>query len=317
MKSPQASINAQFPMKRIACLSGCLFLFQSPAMAQLAVGQSIGVDFDDGGDTAGAGVETNFLILTAADLGGVFSLDTTDVTGASTNGVTVSFEVVDSFLSGDMGEATLGWGDAGVGSYTGTFFSDATYNDGLFSNNGSTMIVTFENLDDSLSYNLVLLPMGPGDQDTLVEFSVNGSPLGGASYDEIRPDTNVISPFIALAATDGAGQLELRITSSNFYGFAGLTITATDDPPDSDNDNLPDFWELSQTGVIDLDDLDGTVSNPNSTGSGSGDFDGDLLSDIDEYNEGEESTDPGNPDTDERQEPECLSVPKIRALVHC
>jgi len=109
----------------------------------------------------------------------------------------------------------------------------------------------------------------------------------------------VISPFIALAATDGAGQLELRITSSNFYGFAGLTITATDDPPDSDNDNLPDFWELSQTGVVDLDDLDGTVSNPNSTGSGSGDFDGDLLSDIDEYNEGEESSDAGNPDTDD------------------
>ncbi len=69
---------------------------------------------------------------------------------------------------------------------------------------------------------------------------------------------------------------------------------------DSDNDDLPDAWELQWTDPPNLTDLDGTLfgSGP---GAGTGDFDGDGLYDIDEYelSVGLSGLDPGSyPDID-------------------
>ncbi|MCB1131680.1 MAG: hypothetical protein KDN05_11155, partial [Verrucomicrobiae bacterium] len=67
---------------------------------------------------------------------------------------------------------------------------------------------------------------------------------------------------------------------------------------DSDIDGLPDTWELSFTGITSLTDLDGNLSAGNGPGAASGDFDGDGLSDADEYNGGDNSTDPTDTDSD-------------------
>lgn len=64
---------------------------------------------------------------------------------------------------------------------------------------------------------------------------------------------------------------------------------------DTDADNLPDTWERSFPGVSSLNDLDGTLAAGSGPGTASGDFDGDGLSDIDEFNN---STDPTVGDTD-------------------
>lgn len=64
---------------------------------------------------------------------------------------------------------------------------------------------------------------------------------------------------------------------------------------DTDNDNLPDGYELGIEGVTSLDDLDGTIMNPIAMGSGSGDFDGDGLNDFLEF---ENNANPTLTDTD-------------------
>ncbi len=53
--------------------------------------------------------------------------------------------------------------------------------------------------------------------------------------------------------------------------------------PDDDNDGLPDPWELSFDGVQDLTYLDGTLPAGSGPGIGTGDYDGDGLSDKEEY----------------------------------
>jgi len=67
-------------------------------------------------------------------------------------------------------------------------------------------------------------------------------------------------------------------------------------PADTDADGLPDNWELSFPDVTDLADLDGTLPAGSGPGSGTGDFDGDGLSDLDELSN---NTNPTLADTDD------------------
>jgi hypothetical protein len=68
---------------------------------------------------------------------------------------------------------------------------------------------------------------------------------------------------------------------------------------DTDNDDLSDRWELSFPGVLDLTYLDGKLPAGSGPGSATGDFDGDGLSDFDEWNGGVNSTNPTRTDTDD------------------
>jgi len=141
--------------------------------AALIVGQTIGVDFDDGGATPGAGAESNFLVVSGANAPGNVGtgLATTDITGGSTNGVTLD---ITGFL-GFMGEGTIGFGAAGTGDYGSFPFTDATFNDGLFSNSNSPVVVTFSGLDDSLTYDVVGLISGG---NTVADGTSNADDLG-------------------------------------------------------------------------------------------------------------------------------------------
>ena len=77
---------------------------------------------------------------------------------------------------------------------------------------------------------------------------------------------------------------------------AGEVGVIYDPDADNDTDGLPDAWELAfAPAVTSLDDLNGTLPAGSGPGSATGDFDGDGLSDLAEYNA---ETDPTNEDTD-------------------
>jgi hypothetical protein len=83
---------------------------------------------------------------------------------------------------------------------------------------------------------------------------------------------------------DGGTELEGRYDDLRLYDHS---LTATEvaniyDPGDSDSDGLPDSWELAFAGITGLTDLNGTLTGPG-PGSATGDYDGDGLSDLDEY----------------------------------
>jgi hypothetical protein len=78
---------------------------------------------------------------------------------------------------------------------------------------------------------------------------------------------------------------------SQFTGVGTLTVAVG---PDSDNDFLPDSWEMSFAG--NLTNLNGTLPAGSGPGAGTGDFDGDGLSDGDEYSG---NTIPNDPDSDD------------------
>lgn len=61
--------------------------------------------------------------------------------------------------------------------------------------------------------------------------------------------------------------------------------------PDSDSDNLPDWWEFAYSDPDSLADFTGLLPSGSGPGAGTGDFDGDGYSDLQEFTYG---TDPGN-----------------------
>ena len=218
----------------IACIAALCVSVEQSASAALTGGQSIGIDFDDGGNTAGSGSEANFLILTGA----VTNAATTDTTGGSTSGVTVSFAAGGS--SGLMGESHLGsqWQSGGpatgaTGVYAGdaSVFSDASFNDGYFTND--VLTVTFENLNPSLQY--TLLGLGSGGFENTVTYNINGGgPIGSpapltytqyTNYDNVS--TANVTPYKLTGLTaDGSGDLQVVLDGSSFFGFAALHLTA-------------------------------------------------------------------------------------------
>ncbi|MEJ6579543.1 MAG: hypothetical protein QNL33_13910 [Akkermansiaceae bacterium] len=120
-----------------------------------------------------------------------------------------------------------------------------------------------------------------------------------------NPLANVGTGFEALGATSWndpgmTGSVnEFRIWEGTLTDFAvGQSfINGPDTLPindDSDSDGLPDAWELKQTGITDLTELDGNLTGPG-PGAATGDFDGDGLSDLEEFNR---TTDPIDDDSD-------------------
>ena len=75
----------------------------------------------------------------------------------------------------------------------------------------------------------------------------------------------------------------VRFTFDNQQnGYVGFTeLSAVAPRPDVDADNLPDDWEIAKAG--NLTDLTGLLSGPG-PGAGSGNYDGDTLTDLQEFN---------------------------------
>jgi hypothetical protein len=116
---------------------------------------------------------------------------------------------------------------------------------------------------------------------------------------------NVTSDFEGIGATSWGDQgmagsvNEFRIWSGTLSDVE-VTQNFTNGPDtlpnvdDTDLDGIPDNWELAQTGITDLTQLDGILTGPG-PGAGTGDFDGDGLFDLEEF---QRTTDPIVDDTD-------------------
>lgn len=228
--------------------------FAGAANGALVAGQTIGIDFGDGihpdlvppaGAVAlnGSGSEANFAVMVQPDLvrrdtssnvnvtGQAIS---TDITGSALTGVTFSTSGWAGFLATSD---KVGYNAAGVGNYTGTPYSDLSFNDGIFRGNGNAFI-TISGLDTNLTYDLsiasnmfanaafgatVLEPVS-GETGAYTGTSIiNGGTVAG-------PNPNPITPFTLTGLqTNGSGDLTLQL-SNNPVIISALTITAVPEP---------------------------------------------------------------------------------------
>lgn len=221
------------------------------AEGQLVDGQTIGIDFGDGiwtdgspplSDPAekGSGSETNFAVLVQTrDAGGTISrvpggvnvtgqAISTDITGAALTGVTFSTSGWAGFLgAGDQ----VGYNAAGVGNYTGTSFSDLSFNDGMFG--GGTDVVTIAGLDDALEYELVIVSnmfanANFGATVTEPNSGATGAYTGtsiinGGTTSAPNPP---LTPFTLTGLqTDGSGNLVIQFTNNPII-ISALTVKA-------------------------------------------------------------------------------------------
>lgn len=222
--------------------------------AALVGGQTLGIDFGDGihpdlippsGALAqnGSGSETNFAVMvqpdgvrrdTSSNVNVTGQAISTDISGAALTGVTFSTSGWAGFLATSD---QVGYNAAGVGNYTGTPYSDLSFNDGIF-HGGGTGVITISGLNDSLTYDLsiasnmfananfgatVTEPVSGATGVYTGTSIINGGTAGG-------PNPNPITPFTLTGLqTDGSGNLSLQLTNSPVI-ISALTITAVPEP---------------------------------------------------------------------------------------
>ncbi len=243
-----------FPMKTNQTLIAVVvvaLMTAGAANASLIGGQTLGIDFGDGihsdvnGTSPvlnGSGSETNFAVLVqvaGVNRGSAASgknvtnqVISTDITGAALAGVTFSTLSWSGFLaSGDQ----VGYNNSGVGNYTGTPYSDLSFNDGIYGNNSAA--ITISGLNSSLTYDLsiasnMFLVAAYGATVTEPVSGATGSYTGtsiinGGTSSAPNPP---ITPFTLTGLqTDGSGTLTLNFTNNPII-ISALTVTAVPEP---------------------------------------------------------------------------------------
>jgi len=208
-------------IKRNWALVGMVALsITTAAHAALLEGQSIGVDFANGPNTPGAGAEVNFNILTDV---GVYE-NIINTSGAVVSGVTIHLKQ----SRGSMGENNLGFGGANIGDYTGTPFSDLSFNDGIW--NTGSIEVTISGLNNNLAYDILAICAGPVTQDRAVTVTIGDAQLS-RTYNEFRAN-NVLSPLsFTSITTDGEGNVTIRFSvETSAVALNAIHITAVPMP---------------------------------------------------------------------------------------
>lgn len=244
-------------MKRAIILAALAVVPTTGVHAALLAGQTLGIDFGDGiwtdgsppsADPAekGSGSEANFAVLVQQrDAGGTISrvpggvnvtgqAISTDITGAALTGVTFSTSGWAGFLgTGDQ----VGYNAAGVGNYTGTPYSDLSFNDGIFTTGASA--ITISGLDDSLTYDLTAVGhMFVGSNYGLSftdpvsgesgSYNSTGIINGGTST---GPNPNPITPLTLTGLQSSGGVLTLNTAPVNGAGIiSALTLSAVPEP---------------------------------------------------------------------------------------
>jgi hypothetical protein len=138
-----------------------------------------------------------------------------------------------------------------------------------------TTVGTLSSADPNGGFHTYTLVTGDGDTDNS-KFLIDG--------DELQTNADF------LASGGGSYSIRVRSTDETALSFEkAITITATSD---SDNDDLPDNWELTYGTLA---DFTGLASGPG-PGTGTGDFDGDGSSDADEL---ANDTNPADTDSDD------------------
>lgn len=127
-----------------------------------------------------------------------------------------------------------------------------------------TLSATFDQAPENATFALV---GGTGDTDN-GKFKINGNRLEANGYDFTGlPDDTLLSVRIQATGSSPGRTAVLPVT---------LRVIA-----DSDSDQIPDKWELEKAG--NLTDLKGNAAGPG-PGAGTGNYDGDTLTDLQEYN---------------------------------
>ncbi len=182
---------------------------------------SLGIDFSNTHNVAGSGDETNFNQLGGQGALTIAAGSVIDATGSVIPSVAMSI-----ISGGEMGNNTIGYGDAGIGDYTGTPFSDLSFNDGIYG--GATMDLTISGLDDALTYDVLLAATGPASQNNAVSFVIDGVTIN-STYNAIRAATLTPMSWTGVSA-DGSGNLLIDNVSSVTIGLAAIHITAVPEP---------------------------------------------------------------------------------------
>ena len=105
--------------------------------------------------------------------------------------------------------------------------------------------------------------------------SLSAAPLPvGASFVDNSDGTGTFS-WTPGVGQDGISLIAFIASDGSLTDEQLVSLNISDDP-DSDNDGMPDLWELANFGSLDRD--------------GTGDFDGDGVSDLDEYTNGSDPT---------------------------
>ena len=267
----------------VACASvtGLLGLINS-AHAQLALGDTIGVDF--GTIAPAAGTNFNQFDGNANSIANGATLAFSAQTGATASLIdtTGALSGVDLTVENQSGQNTsradVTNGNAGPAPFDeNTIFSDVLISNDQGSNRlnpGGFLVLTFTGLDDSLAYDLV---GGLGLAN--VNFNTTWTAGGTSVLSEAASPYNT---FLGLA-TDGSGNLAITLTRSTHVNVAALTLTAVTPTAatDSDGDGIADNFEENFF-PGDLTQLNGLATGPG-PGAGTGDFDGDGLTDLEEF----------------------------------
>ena len=264
-------------------------LWSPLAYSQIQLGDTIGIDF--GTIAPAAGTNFNQFDANANSIGNgdtlAFSAQTgapvmIDTAGNSVSGVGFT---VENQTGQSTSRATLT--NAGVGPAP---FDDSTiFSDLMISNNqgsnplnpGGFFVLTFTGLDDSLGYDLVggMNRLGNNAENFDTDWTAGGTTL--------LADSVTTTPYVTFEglSTDGNGSLTITLTRNTLHvNVAALTLTAVTPTAaiDSDNDGIADNFEEQFFPEGDLSELNGMLTGPG-PGPNTGDFDGDGLTDLEEF----------------------------------
>ena len=189
--------------------------------AGIHVGQRFGIDFCGSGKTPGAGIEPTFNIVDKNTL----NMPVKDTSGDLINGVTMDV----SGIHGVMRDTAVGFGTAGKGDYTGTPFSDRTFNDGVYKVPSDVIKIDLKGLDKSLGYDVQVLCAGPVSQNNPVEISA-GKHYCAATYNEFRADNKLTPVVLSGASVDDSGILQIQVDSSGYCALNAVFVTAISSP---------------------------------------------------------------------------------------
>ncbi|MES2708545.1 MAG: hypothetical protein V4726_18270 [Verrucomicrobiota bacterium] len=202
-----------------------------------------------------------------ADVAVTASVDGTEVVSAYTfqwaNNLGVLYMELGNYMPGtafdNFAISTLAENGLVAKFDNSTFYSSVT-NGGLI----GTLSATFNDAAETSTYSLVA---GAGGEDN-AKFKITGNRLESSGFD-FTPlaDGTELSVLVKAVGSSPTRTATLPIK---------LKIVA-----DSDSDQIPDSWELDKAG--NLTDLKGNAAGPG-PGAGTGNFDGDTLTDLQEYN---------------------------------
>ncbi len=222
----------------VVCCFAMAMAVNTASAQQLAIGESIGIDFGTTGTVFGtdsgvpptAGTNFNEFNLQTAD-------GTTETLPAvmmlSGNPSTIDFSVTNNAgkdsgltgIAGSAGPAPFDDPTIGVDNYGAANVGNLDRADGGPLAEDGNFVLTFSGLDDTLAYEVTggYLHDGPNDNFNTI-WEIDGQ-IAETANESGMPDAGYMT--LSGLCTDGSGNLEITVTRTVQLFMAGVTITAT------------------------------------------------------------------------------------------